>query len=194
MFVADFYHGVGETKLAVHKMEVEATAVTHPRGVDVIVVAWCLAVKGVATSPNLHVAATTTPGTDTGRLRQKPNTLLEAEIGAGQRPNRTYIDGIERVIVLQPLAGMHCESGMAATLSEAEHGLIGDLSSEADATAAHDAALVIEAHTWADVHILRLLDLVLTEAAFAFAMLDAELLQTALTSLIADRAVERMID
>ena len=89
---------------------------------------------------------------------------------------------------------MHGQRGVAAALGEAQHRIIRDLSAEADAAAAHDAALVIKTDTRSNIDVLRLLDLLFTEAALALAMLDAEFLESALASLIADRAVERMID
>ena len=70
---------------------------------------------------------------------------------------------------------------------------LGDLIAEADAARAHDAALVIQADARADIDVLGLLRFVLTETAFTLAVLDAELLQTTLARLIADRAVERMV-
>ena len=82
---------------------------------------------------------------------------------------------------------------MAAAIGESENRIIGDLVSEADATAAHDAALVVEPDTGTDGNVLRLFHLPLTEAGFAFAVLDAELLQAAFPRLITNRAVEGVI-
>ena len=89
---------------------------------------------------------------------------------------------------------MHGERGVAAAFGEAEHGIICDLCGETNAAAAHDAALVIKADTRSDIDVLGLLDLVFAEAAFAFAVFDAELLKAAFAGLIANRAVERVID
>ena len=194
VLAAGFHHRIGEAEFAVHEVEVETAAVAHPGGVHVVVVAWGLAVNRIATGTDFHATAATAASANAVCFREEPHALLEAEIGAGQSADGADIDGVERVIVLQTLAGMHGEGGVTATLGEAEHGFIGDLGGEADAAAAHDAALVIEAHTRADIDVLRLLDLVFAEAALAFAVLDTELLEAALACLIADGAIERVID
>ena len=83
---------------------------------------------------------------------------------------------------------------MAAAVQEAQHIVVRDLLHEADAARAHDATLVIEHDPLADVHALRFFHLLLAEAGLALAELDREFLQTALARLVADRAVERVVD
>ena len=81
-----------------------------------------------------------------------------------------------------------------AALEEPQLARLRDLVAEADAAAAHDAAFVIKPDARADIDVLRLLDLVFTEAALAFPMFHAEFLKSALTSLITNRAIQWMID
>ena len=82
---------------------------------------------------------------------------------------------------------------MAASIGEAEHWIIGNFIGEPNAAAAHDASLVVEANARADLDVFRLFHLLLTEAGLAVAVLNAEFLERAFSSLIADRAVEGMI-
>src|SRR5690349_22697438 len=65
---------------------------------------------------------------------------------------------------------------------------------ETDAARAENAALVIKRHPRAKLYCLRLFDFVLQETRLRIAIIDTELLQTAFAGLIADRAIERMID
>ena len=83
---------------------------------------------------------------------------------------------------------------MSSTIDKPEDGIIRDFIHEADASAAHDAAFVVEPDAGADFHVLGLLDLHFLEAREAAAVADGEFLQAALASLVADRAVERVID
>jgi len=65
---------------------------------------------------------------------------------------------------------------------------------EADAAAAHDAAFVVEPDARPDIDVLRLLDLLFTKPGNPGAMLHAELLKAALARLVANRAIQRVID
>ena len=83
---------------------------------------------------------------------------------------------------------------MRTTLGEAEHGIPCHLVHEADAAAAHDATLVIKADARADSHVLGLFDLHIGEARDASAVAHGIFLQSAFAGLIANRAIQRMID
>ena len=89
---------------------------------------------------------------------------------------------------------MDREGRVASAVGEAEHRIVGDLVGEANAAAAHDAALVVEPDAGTDIDVLWLLDLALAEAALALAVLDAVLLEAAFTGLVADGAIEGVID
>lgn len=89
---------------------------------------------------------------------------------------------------------MDGQVGVAAAVDEAEAIVLGHLVHEADATRAQDATLVIEDDTLADVDMLGLLDLVILEAGISLAVLDGELLEAALARLVANGAVEGVVD
>ena len=89
---------------------------------------------------------------------------------------------------------MDGERGVGAALGEAEHRIDGDLVHEADAAAAHDAALVVEPDARADIDVFRLFHLHVHEPRDAAAVLHGLFLQAAFAGLVADRAVERVVD
>src|SRR5947208_446115 len=69
-----------------------------------------------------------------------------------------------------------------------------DFLAETNAAGAENAAFVIKRHPRTDLHIFRFLNFVLEKARFRIAVINAELLQTTFARLIANRAIERMID
>ncbi len=83
---------------------------------------------------------------------------------------------------------------VAAAIHDPEHVVFRDLLHEANATRAKNAALGVEGDARPEFYGFRLLDLVLEKARGGVAVLDRKLLQPALAGLIADRAIERMID
>ena len=89
---------------------------------------------------------------------------------------------------------MNGEGGVGAALGEAEDGIARDLVHETDAARAHDAALVVEPDARADIDVFRLFHLHVHEARDAAAEADGLLLETALAGLVADRAVQRVVD
>ena len=89
---------------------------------------------------------------------------------------------------------MNGEGGVCAALGEAEHGIARDLVHETDAAGAHNAALVIEPDARADIDVLRLFHLHVHEAGDSASEADGLLLKAALAGLVADRAVERVVN
>src|ERR1043166_7541177 len=89
---------------------------------------------------------------------------------------------------------MRGEHRVTAAIDKAEHVVVHDLLAEPDAARAKNAALVIERDARPELHRFRLFHLVLEKARTGRAVLDTEFLQLAFARLIADRAIERMID
>ena len=89
---------------------------------------------------------------------------------------------------------MGCQHGVTAAVDEPEHIVLGNFVAKSHATRAKNAAFIIERDARTELHRLRLLHLVFKKARAARAILDAELLKLALARLVADRAIERMID
>ncbi len=175
-------------------VEPEPALVADPERVDRLVLARGLAVDRLLAAADERVATRGTAGAKAFRFLEEPDAHLKAEILARERADGTDIDRVERVIIIEPLSRMDRERGVAAAFREAEHIVVDRLLGKTDATRAHDAALVVQHDALADVHPLRLLDLLLDETAVIVAVLDRVFLQLALAGLVADRAVERMID
>ena len=89
---------------------------------------------------------------------------------------------------------MDRERGVGAALGESKDRIGHDLIHEANAAAAHDAALVIEPDARADIDVFRLLHLHIDEPRDAAAVLDGLFLEAALSGLVADGTIQRVID
>ena len=192
-----FHHRIGEAELAVHEMEVE-TALSHIQvEFTALFSARCLAVIVSLRAPDLHVATAVHSRCRCCLFREEPHALLKTEVGAGQSADGADIDRVERVVVLNRLPGCTARVVWLPRSVKPSTGSVGDLRGEADAAASrYDAALVIEAHPRADIiDILRLLDLVPRRSGF-FALPCSTLnsCRAAFASLVADGAVERVID
>src|SRR5687768_3575463 len=86
------------------------------------------------------------------------------------------------------------QDAVAAAIDEAEHVVVRDLLAKTNAARAEDAALIIQGDARPELDVLRLLDLVLEETRIGPPIFNAELLQAAFAGLVADRAIERVID
>ena len=184
----------GQAEVGVNFVESETMAVGHPSGVDLVVFARSDAEDFVAASPNGGVAAGAAVDVDGRSFLEEPDPHLEAEVVAGQRADGTDVDGVETVVVVELAAGVDGKGGVGSAIGESENGVVGDFVHEADTAAAHDAALVIEANARSDIDVLGLLDFVFLEAGDAFAVLDREFLERAFAGLVANGAIERVID
>src|SRR5205085_222782 len=131
---------------------------------------------------------------DAFRFLQKPNPHFETEIGRSERADRADINRVERIIIFQTLARMRGQHGVAAAINKSEHIVIHNLLAKTNATRTENAALIVQGHARSQLHRFRFLDLVLQEARAGRTVLDTEFLKLALAGLIADRAIERMID
>ena len=83
-------------------------------------------------------------GADAFRFFQEPDAHFEAEISRGERADRADVDGVERIIVFESLAGMRGQDGVTAAIDKPEDVVVCDFVAEPDAARAEDAALVIE--------------------------------------------------
>ena len=185
---------VPEAVFGGHLFVEQPAAVGHPRVVHLVVAARGDAVDDALATPNLGVHAGGGFRANAGRGLQEPHAHLEAEIGAGKRTDRADVDGVERIVVLELPARVAGERGVAAAVDKAEHVVAGDLLAEADAARTEDATLVVEHDARAEPRALGFDVLPFGEARIAAAVAGGLLLQLALASLVADRAVERVVD
>ena len=185
---------LGEAGLAVDIVEIQAVRVGHPGGVHLVVQARSDAVDFIFPGPDRDVGAGAAIHVDARGFFEEPNAHLEAEVVGCQRADRADVGGVERVVRVEQAVRVNGEGGVGAALGEAEHRVAGDFVHEADAAAAHDAALVVEADSRADLDVFRLFHLHVHEARDAAAVLDGLFLKAAFAGLVANRAVERVID
>ena len=166
----------------------------HPRRVHLVVETRGDAVDLVAAGPDVDVGARAAVDVDRRRFLEEPDAHLEAEIVGSQRADRADVGGVERVVGIQQAVRVDGQRGVGAALGEAQHRVARDFIHEADAAAAHDAALVVETDARADIDVFRLFHLHVDEARNAAAELHGLLLQAAFARLVADRAIQRVID
>ncbi len=126
-------------------------------------------------------------------LAQLPRAGDEGVGLRGQRADRAQIDHVARQLGGQRFLDVGADLHVLAASGSAEFLDAGDLGGEADAAGAVDAAIHAGLDQRAEILVLDR-PLVLLEAAAVEAIGHGLVLQVALTALIADRAVERVID
>src|SRR5579864_2626279 len=142
----------------------------------------------------MDVAAHAATRTDTGGAVEIPRAADEAILPRGQRPDRTDLRPVALVIRLGRLIVVGADDGVDATLDKGQLALAGNLLAETRAAPAEDAALPIEHDLVRQRHRLVEMRLLEGEAAGAGTVLVGLILKRALTALVADRAIEWMVD
>src|SRR5439155_5568897 len=137
-----------------------------------------------------HVAALAAAVTDRGGAGEVPDSRLETEVALGQCAHWTDIHDIRRVAIVEFLARVDAQLGAVPALEDAELPGLGNLVGEADAAGAEDTALLVQHHMGTQYHGLVLFDLLLPEPRVIEPEVQIEILQVALTGLVADRTVE----
>src|SRR5262249_36004108 len=83
---------------------------------------------------------------------------------------------------------------MPAPFDETKNVVFRDFLTKSNATRAQDAALVVERNARSKPHSFRFFDLVLQKTRISAPVFDAKFLEATFAGLIADRAIERMVD
>ena len=189
--------GVADPVVGVEVAEREAVLVGDPLLVDLGVVAGQAAHHLAA--PVVHPdrgAAGVVLGDRRGR-DQVERARTEAVLGAGQRADGTDLDRVAREVGLEGLLLVDADLLEGTPLDQRDEGVAGDLLGEARTARAQHAALAVEQHLGGDVDRLGERALHATargEAGLATAVAHGLVLQGALATLVADRAVERVVD
>ena len=89
---------------------------------------------------------------------------------------------------------MRRQDSVTAAIDEPKYIVVRDLLAKTDASRAQDAALVVQGDARANLHRFGLFHFILQKTRLRGAVIDAELLQAAFAGLIANWAVQRMID
>jgi hypothetical protein len=126
----------------------------------VIVFPRCLSVNDVFARADDGVATRRATRADAFRFFQEPDAHLETKIARRECTHRADIDGVERVIVLEALAGMRSQHGITAAIDKPKDVVVCDLLAKTDAPRAENATLVIKRDTRTKHYVLGFLDLV----------------------------------
>ena len=177
------------------RLVAEAALVAEPAVVDLLVVAREHAHDlGVVAHGQLDVALRRAHRADRARALDVPRARAEAVGGRGERAHRAELDDVaaERRHVGAAVVG--ADEGVVAALEEDELVVLGHLLREAHAAVAEDAALAVDRDERRQLERLLEVALGLDEARAAGAPAEGDVLQRALAALVADRAVERVVD
>jgi hypothetical protein len=127
-------------------------------------------------------------------LVQVPDAHLVAEVAVGERADGADVHDVARVRVVERHAGRQLDALGVAAAEDAQLVRLGDVVHEARAARAQDAALLVEHDVGAGLDALVLVVLVLAHLGLIPADLHVIVLQAALAGLVADGAVERVVD
>ncbi len=108
--------------------------------------------------------------------------------------DRAEIDDVARQLVVDRIAGEDVDFAVVPAIDDFQFGAAGDLAGEADTARAHDAAVGEERNMLADVGFVRRRVLRVDHSARRMAIAVAEILQHAFAGLVADGAIERMVE
>ena len=127
-------------------------------------------------------------------LDQVPGPGLEPVRVDGQGADRADLHGVAAEVRGEGVVREGVDLGLVAPVHEVDQRLAGHLVGEAGAAVAEDAALAVEQHQVAHRDGLLEVALLLDEAGLARAVGHGLVLERALAALVADRAVERVVD
>ena len=181
---------VGRIQALVRK----AVAIRQPALVDRLVLQRQHAQHLVVLHLDDDVAAERVVAGHAAAARQFPGAGGIAERLRGQRADRAQVDHVARQFVVDGLVDERQDLGVLAAPGHAEFHLAGDLLTEAHAARAVDAARHLLGRDQRAETLVEHDALGLVVAAGRAAVAHGQILQLALAALIADRAVERMVD
>ncbi len=118
----------------------------------------------------------------------------EAVLGAGQRSHRADLDGVAGEVAFERLLLVDADLLQGTALEKGDERVAGDLLGEAGAASAQDAALPVEEDLRRDVDRLGERALDAREPGLTATVGHRLVLQRALAALVADGAVQRMVD
>src|SRR5512134_10557 len=107
---------------------------------------------------NLHVATGCTTRTHRRNLRELPRAHGEAEILRRERTDRAYVDGVERVGIVELGAGRRGEDLAVPAICHVELMLSRYFVADANAARAENATLLVEHDAWSQIDDLGLAD------------------------------------
>src|SRR5690606_32384590 len=187
-------HGVCQAVFGVKAIVRKAVAVADPALVDVFVLEGNHALDAIELDLGNEVGAQTVVRADRTTAGQLPGTGRHLVGTRQQRAHRAEVDHVAGEFGFNRLADEGGDLGKLAPVHHADFHHAADLFAETHTTGAVNATLHAfggneRAHALGHDHALRFL-----VAGGRLAVTDRQVLQLALTALVADRAVERVID
>ena len=131
---------VAQAPCITDKVAVDPVVFARPETIDLLLFVLLFAVV------DEDIASFGTAMADRGGRCEEPDPLRKTEIFAGQRTDRTEIDDIHRVGVVELSARHRRDTGMVASADDTELMCSGDLGSEARTAGTEYAALLVEHH------------------------------------------------
>ena len=141
-----------------------------------------------------QVAADGAVVADAGRAFDLPGAEGEAGDAVGQRADGADVDDVAAGLGVDRLAILDVDDGLAAALEKGKLGLDFPFLQIADAAPADDTALLVENDCVGDEVVLLLAAFRLDQLANAGAEAHGLVLQRAFAALVADGAVERVVE
>ena len=186
--------GCGDALVDVDRLVGEAALVAEPAVVDLVVVALQHAQDALVADGEAHVALRRAERADRARLLDVPRPRAEAVGPRGERADGAQLDDVAAERRDVRVAVERADERVRAALVQDELVVLADLLAEAHAAVAEDAALAVDRDQRAQRERLLEVALGLDEARDAAAPAERVVLQRALAALVADRAVERVVD
>ena len=166
------HENIFQTIGATDPLVIQPTGIAHPRSVHRVVVARCVAVNFFFARTNENITARRAARANALGFLEKPRAHLKAKILRRECADRTDIDGVQRVVVVERHSGERRDGVVAAAIDDAERVVARDVAREADAARAENAAFRVEHDARAEVNGFRLVNFRLDEAARALTVIN----------------------
>jgi len=186
-------HGLVEALGTVDALVAEAVAVGQPDFVNRLVLARRHAHQSAAADVQLQGGTDAVVRGNRGRLGHFPGTRLEAERPRSERTDRAHIDNVTGQFGFDVVLDIGADLDVFAATHAAHLLVTGHVLQEAYAAGAVYAARHVRGDQRAEVLVLHHAFL-FGETRHAAAVLQRQVLQLALAALVADRAIQRVVD
>jgi hypothetical protein len=173
---------------------IHAAVVTHEVAIDLEIGARPEADHVLIAGVDTDVAALGAAGTDARRLVEIPGPRLVQEVLRDQRPYGAQVHDVAGPGMVQLLLAGDADIRPISTFRDIEHRFFGNVLHEADAASAEDAAIGHVQDVRTEIFDRAVPLGILRVAGAGAPLLENVVLELALARLIADRAIERMVD
>ena len=188
-----FESRVLDAPLVLDVFESKASFVAHEVPLGLWIFPGSQPVDFVVVLIDLNAAARRATRTYAIGVLEPPDPFLVKEVLAAKGTDGAQVDDVAGEFVVAGGLWKDIDFLVRSPSDDLEFGRSADFSCEANAAGAHDTAVGKQSDLFSDVVLVLTLDFRLIESAVGLAVLVGVILQVALTGLIADRAIEWMI-